>query len=70
MKEIEGLRSKIDNRRPKVAVYCSIVQKKFLGVKIHDLKMTVNLFKHRDRGCDQNFRFFEKRRPITPSDRR
>ena len=61
---------KFDNRRPRIAVECAIVRKKFRGVKIDDLKTTVNLFKHRDRGSDGNFRFFEKRRPITPSDRR
>jgi hypothetical protein len=43
---------------------------KFLGVQNDDLKTTLNLFKHRDRGGDQNFRFFEKRQPITPSNRR
>ncbi len=61
---------KFDNRRPKIAVECTIFRKKFRGVKIDDLKTTVNLFKHRDRGRDRNFRFFEKRRLITPSDRR
>jgi hypothetical protein len=61
---------KFDNRRPRIAVECAIVRNKFRGVKIDDLKTTVNLFKHRDRGCDRNFRFFEKRRSITPSDRR
>jgi len=61
---------KFDNRWPRIAVECAIVQKKFRGVKIDDLKTTVNLFKHRDRGSDLNFRFFEKRRPITPSHRR
>jgi hypothetical protein len=61
---------KFDNRRPKIAVECAIVRKKVRGVKIDDLKTTVNLFKHRDRGRDRNFRFLEKRRPITPSDRR
>ncbi len=43
---------------------------KNLGGEIDDLKTTVNLFKHPDRGCDQNFRFFEKTQPITLSDRR
>ena len=71
MKEIEGLRSKkliIDGL--KLRYNARSFKKKFLGVKIDDLITTVNLLKHRDRGCDQNFRFFEKRRPITPSDRR
>ncbi len=61
---------KFDNRRPRIAVECAIVRNKFRGVKIDDLKTTVNLFKHQDRGGDRNFRFFEKRRSITPSDRR
>ncbi len=37
-----------------------IVQTKFWGVKIDDLKTTVNLFKHRDRGCDKIFGFLKK----------
>ncbi len=61
---------KFDNRRHKIGVECAIVQQKFRGVKIDDLKTTVNLFKHLDRGRHRNFRFFEKRQPITPSDRR
>ncbi len=61
---------KFDYRRPKIAVECAIFRKKFSLVKIDDLKTTVNLFEHRDRGRDQNFRFLEKRQPITPSDRR
>ncbi len=35
---------KLNNRWPKIAVECAIVQKKFRGVKIDDLKTTVNLF--------------------------
>jgi hypothetical protein len=42
--------------------------KKFRGVKIDDFKTTVSLLKHRDRGHVRNFRFYEKRRPITSSD--
>ncbi len=61
---------KFDYRRPKIAVECAIFRKKFIGVKIDDLRTTVNLFKHRDRGRYQNFRFFEKKRPFTLSDRR
>ncbi len=61
---------KFDNQWPRIAVECAIVRKKIRGIKIDDLKTTVNLFKHRDRGSDRNFWFFEKRRPITPSDRR
>ena len=37
---------KFDNRWPKIVVECAIVLKKFKGVKIDDLKTTVNLFKH------------------------
>ncbi len=51
---------KFDNRRPRIAVECAIVRQKFRGVKIDDLKTTVNLFKHRDRGRDRNFRFLKK----------
>ena len=61
---------KFDNRRPRIAVECAIVRKKFRVVKIDDFITTVDLFKHRDRVRDRNFRFFEKRRSITPSDRR
>ncbi len=61
---------KFDYRWPKIAVECTIFRIKIRGVKIDDLKTTVNLLKHRDRGRDRNFCFFEKIRPITPSDRR
>ncbi len=70
---VKNLRFKVekfDYRRPKIAVECAIFRKKLIWVKIDDLITTVNLFKHRDRGRDQNFRFFEKRRPFTLSDRR
>ena len=58
MKEIEGLRSKKSIIEGLKSRYNARSFQKIWGVKIDDLKMTVNLFKHRDRGFDQNFRFF------------